>query len=266
MTFDHIKNNGPLIGRVRDAIKCGNIAHAYIFECGGEGDKKAIADCFAKAVLCSGRPGTGCDSCIVCRKISHGNYEDLLYVERDGAGIKDEAIEELQSKLKKKPCAGARNIAVISDADTMTKRAQNRLLKTLEEPFPGTVIVLLSDNTENLAATILSRCVILRWDPVNGGLNDLSGEAEIPARMLLDGAPFYLTKQKVMNFAEDRDQAIRFLDSVEFLYGKYLKERSYSRAVLYGAIKRVEKARRDLTQGMNISYTLKHMILEMEEK
>ena len=53
-------------------------------------------------------------------------------------------------------------MVVIKDADTMTLRAQNRLLKTLEEPFEGTVMILLSENRENLLETIKSRCVLYR--------------------------------------------------------------------------------------------------------
>lgn len=50
----------------------------------------------------------------------------------------------------------------MEDADTMTLRAQNRILKTLEEPPAGTVIMLLSENTENLIRTIVSRCAVIR--------------------------------------------------------------------------------------------------------
>ena len=79
------------------------------------------------------------------------NHEDIFYVRKDGNSIKDENMSALQERLKNKPL-GERNIAIVEDADTMTLRAQNRILKTLEEPPSGTVIILLSENTE-------SRCV-----------------------------------------------------------------------------------------------------------
>ena len=77
--------------------------------------------------------------------------------------VKDEQISKLQAELQKKPL-GERNLAVIKDADTMTKRAQNRILKTLEEPYEGTVIFLLSENRENIIDTVKSRCVIYRLE------------------------------------------------------------------------------------------------------
>ena len=262
MTLCDIKNNDSLIERMTGFIRCGNIAHAYIFEGGAGTDKNAIADSFAKAVLCK---AAGCESCIVCKKINNGNHEDIIYVEKDGLSVRDEAIFELQNKLKKKPYAGERNIAIIRDADTMTARAQNRLLKTLEEPFSGTVIILLSDNTENLAKTILSRCVVFRFNPWDSGEGGQPANARIPAGMLLERKPFYLTKEKVMELAEDRDQAHRLLDSMEIIYGGYLKDRSYSKGAVKAAIINIEKARQNLMLGMNVSYTLKNMILSMEE-
>ena len=71
---------------------------------------------------------------------NHGNYEDFHFVESDGMSVKDEQICKVQSDIRKKPME-ERHMAVIKDADTMTLRAQNRLLKTLEEPFEGTVMI-----------------------------------------------------------------------------------------------------------------------------
>ena len=68
--------------------------------------------------------------------------EDIAWAVRPNAYL-------LQERLSKKPYYGDRNIAIIKDADTMTAKAQNRLLKTLEEPHPGTVIILLSKNILN---------------------------------------------------------------------------------------------------------------------
>jgi len=265
MTFKDVKNNDLLIKRVSGAILRGNVSHAYVFE-GACRDKKLLAESFAKAVLCAANPGAGCDCCQTCRKISHGNHEDVIYVEKDGLSIRDEAIEELQGKLKRKPCAGERNIAIIADADTMTKRAQNRLLKTLEEPCPGAVIILLSDNTENLTKTILSRCVVLRWNNFTADSRDeREDKARDAANLILDGASFYRINSKVMEFAESREDAYRMLDSMELLFGEHLKGRIYGRAALLGAITQIEQARRDMKFGMNVAYALKSMILNMEE-
>ena len=267
MTFRDIKNNEAAVKRISDSIINGNISHAYIFEANTCTDKRLLADSFAKAVLCRSHLGAGCDSCVICKKIGHGNHEDVIYTEKDGISVKDEAIEELQVKLKRKPFAGERSIAIIDDADTMTARAQNRLLKTLEEPFPGTVIILLSCNIENLAKTILSRCVVVRWRPfATEDGSELLKEAERLIKMFLEGEPFYLNKPAVMNFSENRDEAYKLLDSMEIICGGHIRERSCGREAVSSAVSCIEEARQDLSRGLNVGYALKSMILKMEDK
>ena len=264
MALKNIKNNDLIINRISRSIQSGNISHAYVFECDTSADKKVLADSFAKAILCEGQNGMGCDSCIVCNKIANGNYEDIIYIEKDGASVKDGAIEELQEKLKIKPFAGERNIAIINESETMTSRAQNRLLKTLEEPFLGTVLILLTNNSEGLNKTILSRCVVIKWNEFEDiDLGDLPNEAENLVKMLINEEPYYLNKLKLMNLAEDRDNAYKLLDCMQISYGKFVREFVCSKETAHFAIRCIEEARRDLAQGMNVTYTLKNMILKI---
>ena len=265
MTFKDIKNNEQLIKRTSDIIIKGNISHAYIFEGASRGDRVTAADCFAKAVLCGAFPGSGCDSCTVCRKIDHGNHEDISYVEKDENSVKDESIEELQEKLKKKPFSGDRHIAIIRDADAMTARAQNRLLKTLEEPFPGTVILLLADSVENFTKTILSRCVVLRWNPFGGTCcGETAEKAEAFIKTLLSREPFYLKKRMAAELSENKDEAFVLLDAMEVLFGRYLREHFYGIEDVKAAVSCIEEARQELKRGMKPSQSIKRMMLKME--
>jgi len=264
MIFKDIENNEFLVERISKLILKENISHAYIFSGATGRDRILAADLFSKAVLCREFPGSGCDSCIICKKIDHGNHEDLIYIEKDENSIKDEAIEELQKKLKRKPFAGDRIIAVIKDADTMTSRAQNRLLKTLEEPFPGTVLILLADNEENLMRTVLSRCANLRWNSFSEDNVEIAEKAEEFVRKLVDGEPYYL-KKKVLSSVENRDEAYRLLDSMEVIFGSYIRKSTYSKEMLKTAIDSIEGARSELARGMQPMQSLKRMILKMED-
>jgi len=81
------------------------------------------------------------------------NMEIMKYIfitqTTDKGNTKDQEIYRLQEHVSRKPYSGDRNIAIISDADSMTKRAQNRLFKNLRKrPPAGAVIILLSNNTE----------------------------------------------------------------------------------------------------------------------
>lgn len=268
MSFQQIKGNEKLIERLSASIRSGNVSHAYIFEGESVLDKKAFAEAFVKAVLCRQQPGTGCGECVSCRKIQHGNYEDLFFVEADGSSIKDEAIEKMQERLKTKPY-GPRNIAIICDADTMTLRAQNRLLKTLEEPPEGTILILLSENIENLTQTILSRCVKFRLTYF--GQESYEGmleTAETIADMLLNGEPFYKRKEAVADIAADAGKTSAFLDALEKVYRDLLVEPSqkgklYKRSQIYRNVELIEQARRQIQRGVAKSYALKDLMIKI---
>ncbi len=269
MLLGQIDGNDKLIERLRYLSKSENLSHAYIFEGDSCVNKVLIADCFVKAILCENNKGIGCDNCSVCHKIEHSNHEDIIYVDSDGKSIKDEAIEELQTRLKKKPFFGERNIAVIKKADSMTLRAQNRLLKTLEEPPKGTIIILLSENIENLVQTILSRCVIFRVNPFETiSYGKIKEEAQLLVRMLLNKEPFYSLKMKINELAEDKDAAMKLLDAMELLYRDLAiintkESRNYKKEDIYRAVDLIEEARRDLQRGISVGYAMKNLIIKI---
>lgn len=269
MILAQIDGNDKLIERLKYLTKTQNLSHAYIFEGDLCVNKDVLVECFIKAILCEQHKGEGCEECSICRKISKYNHEDIIYLESDGKSIKDEAIEELQTRLKKKPFFGKRNIAIIKNADTMTIRAQNRLLKTLEEPSKGTIIILLSENIENLVATILSRCVVFRvnhFKTVEYG--EIKEKAKELVEMLLNKQPFYLIKMKLNEFIEDRDLTMKLLDAMELIYRDLAiintrESRNYKKEYIYKAVELIEQAKRDLQRGISIGYAMKNLIIKI---
>ena len=287
MALKDIKGNQIIADRMMMAVRNKNVSHAYILEGDSHIDKMEIANNFIKAILCGSENGDGCDVCLTCQKVDHGNHEDVIYLKLEGASIKDEAIEELQGRMKKKPYVGDRTIVVIQNADTMTLRAQNRLLKTLEEPSKGTVILLLSENIENLVETILSRCVIFKLNAAPSGLNSdgIEEEAAAIANMLLDRRPFYAVSARMEEFSSSKEKTIAFLDALEQWYRDFAvcqydssrvllyqeeryhdfitKSRKYSVKNVGRAVASIEEARNSIMRNMNINYCLKNMILNM---
>lgn len=266
MSLSKFQSNKKLIDRICVGIASGKIFHAYIVEGDAISDKEGFAIEFCKAIMCSEMPGVGCDMCLNCRKIDHGNYEDLHIVESDGMSVKDEQIFKLQGELQKKP-VGSRNIAIIKDADTMTVRAQNRLLKTLEEPFPGTVIILLSENRENLLETIRSRCVLYRLEDVRENTKGQEA-AEAIFDAFYEGKNFFELKQIFSSKVKNREDALALLDGLERIYEKLLtwedpRRKIYRREEITKAIELIEAARRDLYAKVNYQYALKNLILKI---
>lgn len=267
MSLREYEGFGHLVDRLHRAILNGNISHAYIIEGDSCIDKVGFVKNFVKAILCEEEPGYGCDFCVNCRKLDHDNYEDLYHIKADDLSVKDAMVAELQEKLKTKPSGGMRNIAIIEDADTMTVRAQNRLLKTLEEPNPGTVLFLLSENTENLLPTITSRCITYRlsnFAPSGQTVN--LGLAEEIMEMLIQGAYFCDLKDKLTKGVKDRKEAFLLLDGLERLFREYLVGEStgaYRKERIIEQVKYVEEARRDLLANVNYKYAIRNLILKI---
>ena len=153
---------------LKTAIKNGRVAHAYILA-GPKGcGRSLLARDFAKALNCQNAENAPCGSCASCRKIDNNIHPDVLWVrkEEDDSEIKIEKIRWLGSRIILKPYEGKYKIFIIEDAELMSPEAANSFLKTLEEPPPDSVLVLIAGETKSLPATIISRCQTVRLNPV----------------------------------------------------------------------------------------------------
>jgi DNA polymerase III delta' subunit len=145
-----------LLGRILTGDRLG---HAYLLHGPAGVGKAALARDFARALACVGR--TGCGDCPSCRRFDSGNYADFLTLETDEAHLKIEEVRGLIQSLSRKPVEGRGKIALITQADRLTPQAQNALLKTLEAPPTGAVLLLTTDSPESLLQTITSRCQLI---------------------------------------------------------------------------------------------------------
>lgn len=253
----------------------GTPPHGYIFEGPGTVDKMSVAISYAMALLCPEMPGAGCGCCSICHKLSHGNHMDCTIVRPGKAenskvtSVKDADIELLIVRLSKKPYEGSRNVGIIEGADTMTHRACNRLLKTLEEPPAGTILILLADNALALPQTIRSRCVIERI-PVQtaGSVSVYLEEAREIIYLLLENAPFYRLKEAIDKLGLDKDRAIAFLDAMEEVYGEILRGQGSRRELfrkesVFQAIHHLESAKKDLRDNIGVRYAILGLLLKI---
>ena len=91
----------------------------------------------------------------------------MLIDAEDGKSIKIEQIRYMQEKIAEKPIASNKKVYISNNSDTMTKEAQNCLLKTLEEPPEYAVIILVLANENNMLNTIKSRCTKIMFNPLS---------------------------------------------------------------------------------------------------
>ncbi len=260
------------IERLKATIINDTVMHAYIFESDSTIDKEILAREFAKAILCESHSGDACDKCNTCLRIDHGNHEDIIYASpNENGNIVDKEMERIQIRLKLRPLVGNRTIAIIPHADTLTLRAQNRLLKTLEEPLGNAIIILLSDNIEKLIQTIRSRCVIYRISNYNSvPESEHIDMAQKLADMLIGNEPFYKIVKIIEPITSSRQEVINLLEALEYVYrnilvGKTDKSRMYRRQYIYDAVSLIETAKRDITSvtGIKADYMLKDVLLKI---
>jgi len=143
---------------LESAHATGRLPHAIlIHEAPGSGGA-ALATWIAQLVLCESRPP--CGKCAACRHVLEAQHPDLTLVHplEDSQQIRIEQVRELGAELALTSHQGGYKVAVIEPADALNRFAANALLKTLEEPAPRTVLVLVAHQPSRLPATIVSRC------------------------------------------------------------------------------------------------------------
>lgn len=144
-----------------DVAQKKRLPHALLFLGHCELEKKHFVQSLATTLLCV-KPiaGKSCEHCHACHLISAGSHPDLCWVEPEEAGqiIKIDQIREVVTKVNETAMQGGLRIVILNPAHAMNMAASNALLKTLEEPAPNTLIVLITDQVRRLPATIASRC------------------------------------------------------------------------------------------------------------
>jgi DNA polymerase III subunit delta' len=153
------------------ALGGGRVAHAYAFVGPAGSGRMAAALAFAGALLCE--RGTGCGGCRGCALVAARQHPDLHVVTptppesnpRGARAIRIGAVRELERQSSLRPAFGGRRVAIVDEAERMTEDAPQAFLKFLEEPPPGTVVVLVLPRARAVPATVISRCQIVRFAP-----------------------------------------------------------------------------------------------------
>ncbi len=124
----------------------------------------AALNCLAPIIDANGLPFDACLTCRSCDRISRDVHVEVVSLEPDDrASIKIDVIRDVLQRTAFRPFEGRRRVIIIRDADALEGAAQNALLKSLEEPPPGTVFVLTTAMPDALLPTVRSRCMRLRF-------------------------------------------------------------------------------------------------------
>jgi len=155
---------GELVGQehvattLRQSLKQGRVAHAYLF-CGPRGSgKTTTARLVAKALNCEKSPGPDpCNACAACQEIALGTSVDCIEIDAaTHTGV--DHVRSLQEQLAYHPIRGKSKVYIVDEVHMLSAGAFNALLKTLEEPPPNVLFILATTEPHKVPATIQSRC------------------------------------------------------------------------------------------------------------
>src|SRR6266446_5695569 len=179
MPFREVIGHRRLIGLLARSVRRESLPPSLIFAGPSGVGKRLTAVATAQALNCtapiittdssrghgpSGETVDACGRCAACKRISRGVHPDVLIVEPgDSGSIKIDQVRDIDDRAAYRPFEGRRRAVIIDDADALVPAAQNALLKTLEEPPPSSVFILVTARPDSLLPTVRSRCSQIRF-------------------------------------------------------------------------------------------------------
>jgi len=145
--------------RFQDGFKSGRLGHAYLIAGDPRGNAVQLAESILQMLFC-GQNNPPCGACNNCRRVANHIHPDVVWIEpiKKSRGILVEQIEGVIRNIFETTFEGGWKAVVLVSAERMNNEAANKLLKTLEEPPPRSIFLLLTDQPEALLSTIVSRC------------------------------------------------------------------------------------------------------------
>ncbi|OGW35741.1 MAG: DNA polymerase III subunit delta' [Nitrospirae bacterium GWD2_44_7] len=168
MAFKDIIGQKKAVNILLGTMARNRIPSAYLFAGESGIGKKFTAINLAKTLNCQ-KPKTPidcCDECPSCKKIASQTHPDFLMAAPEKGEIRVNEIRMIEEAISLAPYEGKRKVVIVDDAETMNPSAANAFLKTLEEPPPQSIIILISASPDSLPETIRSRCSRINFSPL----------------------------------------------------------------------------------------------------
>src|ERR1051326_5932116 len=178
LSWKHIVGHERVVSAFERIWHRGRLAHAYRFAGASGIGKRLVAVELAKSLLCEtlarhasegqNVPLAACDTCPDCKQVEAGSHPDLYVASRppDTLEFPIELMQQVCQNFRLKSARGCGKFAIIDDADDLNEESANCFLKTLEEPPPRSMLILIGTAPERQLATIVSRCQVVRFAPL----------------------------------------------------------------------------------------------------
>jgi len=196
-TFDELAGQEFVVSTLKNSLKNGHIAHAYLFSGPRGCGKTSAARILARSLNCEKGPIEGpCGVCDNCRAINQGASMDVLEI--DGASnnsVND--VRQIKDEVLFPPQTGKYKVYIIDEVHMLSSSAFNALLKTIEEPPPYIVFIFATTELHKVPATIKSRCQqfnfrLISVETIQGMLKKICAENKIEAE---EEALFWIARE-----------------------------------------------------------------------
>ena len=216
-SFDELVGQEFVASTLKNSIKAGRIAHAYLFSGPRGVGKTSAARILAKALNCQEGPtDSPCGRCTSCLEITRGNSLDVIEI--DGASntsVND--VREIKDEVLFAPNSSRYKVYIIDEVHMLSNSAFNALLKTIEEPPPYIVFIFATTELHKVPATIKSRCQqfnfrLVHPEAVKGLLTGICDELGVKAE---EDALFWIAKESTGSLRDAYtlfDQVVSFSD------------------------------------------------------
>lgn len=177
-----------------------NLSHAYLFYSNDSVLNNEVALTFARSIICQNHNSCGkCDACMQFKSKSHPDFFVL-----NSKSVKVEDISKMLDKMSTLPVSAQYKVFVILNAETVNERAQNKMLKSLEEPNPKNIFILSSSKLDKILPTILSRTNKIRVPNLNAS-DKMSIVEELKSQNIdISAYKNFETLTEMLNFVEGK--------------------------------------------------------------
>jgi len=265
-----------VINSLIDLYREKKLAHAYLIETNNVTKCYIDVKKIIKGICCKEIYKEDCSNCNLCHLIEENNLPSLITIEPDGKNIKKEAIENLKQSFSKIPIYTENNIYIIKYPEKMNDTAFNKMLKFLEEPEDNIIGFFITENKDNVANTIVSRCELIKMNYSGSLESDILGIDEEQYNFYIELANNYCDKIEnkdsdllwynssvLLKEISSRSEVTIFLKILFNIYMEKLKNNLALKDLFYEKTKIIAKYLEQLNYNVNLSLLLDSLVIEI---